>query len=147
MRQGSALHENRRDDEPVKTGSDRSFGCTVGAIAILIGAVKAVLAGALTPLASSLIVVGGALLLLALAAPARLAVLNRLWLKLGAAMALVVNPIVLMVLFFLAVTPMALVMRLAGKRPLQLAFDPNADSYWIKREPSQGGGSTMRQQF
>jgi amino acid transporter len=142
-----SLHEKLRDDEPVKTGSDRAFGYTVGGVAIAIGAVKAVLAGVLTPLPSLLIVGGGGLLVLALLAPARLGVLNRLWLKLGATMAKVVNPIVLVALFFFIVAPMALVMRLAGKRPLHLAFDPSADSYWIKREPSQAGESTMRQQF
>jgi len=147
VRQDSALHENLRDEEPIQTGSDRAFGYTVGGVAIVIGAVKAVLAGALSPVSSSLFVVGGALLLLALAAPARLAVLNRVWLKLGAAMAKVVNPIVLMVLFSLVVAPMALVMRLVGKRPLRLDFDPDTDSYWIKREPSPVRGSTMRQQF
>ena len=144
MRQDSALHENLSGDEPVKTGSDRAFGYTVGAAAIVIGAVKSVIAAALTPFSLSLFIVGSALLLLAFIKPARLAVLNRLWLKLGAAMAKVVNPVVLMVLFFFVVAPMGLVMRLAGKRPLQLAFDPEADSYWIRRAPSQ---STMRQQF
>ena len=147
MRHASALHENLRDDEPIKTGSDRAFGYTVGAAAIVIGTAKAVIAGALTPLSLSLLVVGGALLLLALMAPSVLAMPHRFWLKLGTAMSRVVHPIVLMGLFFLVVTPMALVMRVAGRRPLRLAFDPSADSYWIKREPSQGGGSTMRQQF
>ena len=59
---------------------------------------------------------------------------------------MVVNPIVLMLLFIIVVTPMALLMRLLGKRPLRLAPDPDAASYWIKREPPSGS-STMRQQF
>jgi DMSO/TMAO reductase YedYZ heme-binding membrane subunit len=93
-----------------------------------------------------LLAIGAGLFVLGIAAPRRLAVLNRAWIKLGALLAMVINPIVLMLLFLLVVTPMAFFMRLLGKRPLRLAPDPTAASYWIKREP-QSGSSTMRQQF
>jgi hypothetical protein len=66
---------------------------------------------------------------------------------LGGALAKVVNPIVLALLFFVAVTPMAFVMRMLGKRPLRLAPDRTAATYWIKREPPQGGASSMKRQF
>jgi hypothetical protein len=59
---------------------------------------------------------------------------------------MVVNPIVLLLLFAIVVTPTALLMRLLGRRPLRLAPDPGAASYWINREPPNGS-STMRQQF
>ena len=142
-----SLHENYRDDEPVGAGSNRAFGCTVGAIALAIGAVKAALAVAVTPVSLLLFGAGAALLLIGIIAPARLSALNRLWLQLGSAMAKVVNPIVLALLFLLAVTPMALVMRLLGKRPLRLMPDPAAASYWIAREPADGQPSNMRRQF
>jgi hypothetical protein len=58
-----------------------------------------------------------------------------------------VNPAVLALLFFFVVTPMALVVRSAGKQPLRLAPDPAAASYWITREPPEGGPSNMRRQF
>jgi hypothetical protein len=113
---------------------------------MVIGAAKAVIAGAVTPASYLLFGVGAVLLVLGILAPRRLSVLNRVWLRIGALLAAVVNPIVLMLLFLLVVTPMAFVMRLLGKRPLRLAPDPSAGSYWIKREP-QSGSSTMRQQF
>jgi hypothetical protein len=142
----SALHEDYRDDEPTSAGGDRAFGCTVGGILMVIGAAKVVISGAVTPVPSLLLGIGAVLLMLGIVAPRRLSVLNRLWLRIGSVLAAVVNPIVLMLLFLLVVTPMALVMRLLGKRPLRLAPDPGAASYWIKREP-QNGSSTMRQQF
>ena len=141
-----SLHEDYRDEGPADTGSDRAFGYTVGAILMIIGTAKAVFAGLATPVSFLLLGIGAVLLVLGFVAPKRLSMLNRVWLRIGALLAMVVNPIVLMLLFLLVVTPMALLMRLLGKRPLRLAPDPNAASYWIKREPPNGS-STMRQQF
>jgi len=50
-------------------------------------------------------------------------------------------------LFFLVVTPIALLMRLMGKRPLETAFDTDATSYWVKRGPPGPAPETMKQQF
>jgi hypothetical protein len=84
---------------------------------------------------------------LGIVAPLRLSALNRLSLKISAMIAITVNRILLALLFFLVVTPMALVMRITGKRPLRLAPDQAAASYWIERERQKGGPSTMRRQF
>lgn len=145
MSQTFSLHENYRDEEPVEAGSDRAFGCTVGSILIVIGATKVFVAGAVRPFACLIFVAGAVLLLLGIVAPSRLSVLNKIWLKIGTAIAKVVNPILLAALFFFVVTPMALVMRMVGKRPLRLAPDRIAATYWIEREP--GGASSMRRQF
>jgi hypothetical protein len=142
-----SLHENYRDKEPTEAGSDRAFGCTVGSILMVIGATKAFVAAAVPPIACLIFVAGAVLLLLGIVAPFRLSTLNRLWLKVGAAIAKVVNPIILVLLFFLVVTPMAVVMRIVGKRPLRLAADRSADTYWIEREPPADGASSMRRQF
>jgi hypothetical protein len=114
---------------------------------MLIGAVK-IFAAATIPLVACLISVAGALLLLlGIFAPSRLSGLNRAWSRVGGALAKVVNPIVLALLFFVAVTPMAFVMRMLGKRPLRLTPDRTAATYWIKREPPEGGAPSMRRQF
>jgi hypothetical protein len=141
-----SLHENYRDEEPVEAGGDRAFGCTVGSILMVIGAAKA-FAGAMPLVACLIFVAGASLLLLGIFAPSRLSGLNRAWLKVGGALAKVVNPIVLALLFFVAVTSMAFVMRMMGKRPLRLSPDRTAATYWIKREPPEGGASNMRRQF
>jgi hypothetical protein len=145
--QNFSLHENFRDDEPVEAGGDRAFGCTVGSILMVIGAAKGFAAGALLPIACLIFAVGAVLLLFGIFAPSRLSVLNRIWSKLGAIIAKVVNPIVLALLFFLVVTPMAFIMRIAGKRPLRLAADRAASSYWIYRNVPQGEASSMKRQF
>jgi hypothetical protein len=59
----------------------------------------------------------------------------------------VVSPVIMGLLFFVAVTPTALIMRLAGKDPLRLRFDPEARTYWIDRRPPGPEPQTMRNQF
>lgn len=147
MAQSFSLHENYADDEPTAAGSNRAFGCTVGTILMAIGAAKALMAEAITPVSILIFAPGAVLLLLGIVAPSRLSAVNRLWLKMGAVIARIINPIVLAVLFFLVFTPMALVMRMAGKRPLRLVPDRTAASYWIAREPPEGEPSSMRRQF
>ena len=147
MNQNSSLHENYRDEEPTKAGSDRAFGCTVGGMLMLIGATKAFVAGAISSVVCLIFASGALLLLLGIVAPSRLSALNRLWLKVGTAIAKVVNPIILALLFFLVVTPMAFFMRIVGKRPLRLTADRTAATYWIEREPPAGEESSMKRQF
>ena len=147
MSQKFSLHENYRDEEPIEPGSARAFGCTLGTILIVIGVAKAFMAGTIPLVACLIFVAGAVLLLLGIVAPSRLSALNALWLKLGAAIARVVNSIVLGFLFFLVVSPMALFMRMVGKRPLRIAPDRTAATYWIKRELRGAGESNMTRQF
>ena len=59
----------------------------------------------------------------------------------------VTNPLLMGLVFFLAVTPTAFIMRLMGKDPLRLRIDRSAKSYWIDREPPGPEPDTMRNQF
>ena len=59
----------------------------------------------------------------------------------------VVTPVVMGLLFFLTVTPIALVMRARGKDPLRLKRDDGSASYWIVRQPPGPEPDTMRRQF
>ena len=50
------------------------------------------------------------------------------------------------VIFFVAVTPTAWIMRLLGKDVLSLERRSDLESYWITREPAAGTES-MKNQF
>ena len=50
-------------------------------------------------------------------------------------------------IFFVAVTPTALIMRLVGKDPLHRRFEPEARTYWIERRPPGPEPETMKNQF
>ena len=84
---------------------------------------------------------------LALLAPQLLAPLNRLWLKLGLVLHKVVTPIIMAMLFYLAITPMGVAMRLMGKDLLRLKREPGAKTYWIERQPPGPAPDTMKNQF
>jgi hypothetical protein len=62
-------------------------------------------------------------------------------------LAKITNPVIMGILFFLIVAPIGLLMRMAGKRPLPLGFDPAAPSYWIKRDPPGPLPGSMKNQF
>ena len=79
--------------------------------------------------------------------PVPLAPLNRLWTKLGIFLYKVVSPLVLALLFYGTVTPIALLMRMLGKDLLRQRRDPNAASYWIERIPAGPAPESMRDQF
>jgi hypothetical protein len=71
--------------------------------------------------------------------PTLLSKLNRAWTRLGVVMHKIVTPLVLGLVFFLIVTPIALLMRLSGQRPIGLEFRSNASSYWTKRDKFHPG--------
>ncbi|MCX7353454.1 MAG: SxtJ family membrane protein [Alphaproteobacteria bacterium] len=79
--------------------------------------------------------------------PKALTPLNWLWTRFGLLLHHVMNPLIMGLLFFLTVTPVGLVMRLAGKDPLRLKIDRGAKSYWIQRDPPGPEPDTMRRQF
>lgn len=53
--------------------------------------------------------------------------------------------ILLAVIFFLILTPVAVVLRLLGHRGLSLAIDRKRTSYWRKRDATRQG--TLRNQY
>ena len=58
--------------------------------------------------------------------------LNKLWMRFGLLLGMIVSPIVLGVIFFGLFTPIALLMRLSGRDELRLKFNQKA-SHWISR--------------
>ena len=60
--------------------------------------------------------------------------LNRLWFSFGLLLGKIVSPIVLGVIFFVLIAPVALVTRAFGRDALHLRRRPS-DSYWVNRVP------------
>lgn len=138
------MHEDFSRETVVKGSSDRSFGLVMAACLIFI---------ALLPLFHHglprwwALVIGVILALLAVVRPNSLSLLNRLWTKLGLLLSRVVTPIVLGLIFYLAVTPIGLLLRTFGKDLLKLRASPEAQSYWVSRRPPGPAPQSMKQQF
>lgn len=106
------------------TGPGRRFGLEIGLAAILIAwFVHRPCA------AASLFGLGAVLVAGALARPSLLDPIARRWMALAAALARFTTPIVLAILYFVVVTPIALLRRTIGRSPFRR--DPHAESYWI----------------
>ena len=89
-------------------------------------------------------------LVLALAAPRLLAPFNWVWTKFGLLLHRIISPIFLTILFYGCIAPIGFLMRLSGKDPLRLKYEPDAESYWISarrrvppRKPSRTSSETM----
>jgi hypothetical protein len=139
-----AIHENLTARHDVRRGSDRSFGL-VFAAALLVVALFPLVHG--RELRWWAVALSLAFFAAALIRPALLAPLNRLWFRLGLLLGRVTNPLVMGVVFFLVVTPMAVIMRLRRKDPLRLRIDRKACSYWIERVPPGPAPASMTNQF
>ncbi len=83
---------------------------------------------------------------LAVFLPSYLKILNTTWMFLGDLLGSIVSPIVLGIIFFGLITPIALATRLFGRDELRLRrYSEN--SYWIERDLSEQIPSSFLNQF
>lgn len=131
----SQSHENLISFRKVSQSSDRKFGVTVGSILMVI-ALWPHLRHHL-PVKLWLFALGVVLVGLGLAAPRLLAPLNRFWARLGLVLASITNPIVMGVMYAVAIVPLGWLLRVGGHDLLRLKRDADCQSYWIARDPNE----------
>ena len=136
-------HEPLRVHRKVRPTSDRWFGLVIAAAFILVGLLPLLRGGEVRWWAA---VVAAAFAAVALIRPVLLGPANRRWFALGKLLHAVVSPVLMALLFFGAVTPVALMMRRFGKDPLRLEREER-ESYWIARDPPGPKAGTMSKQF
>jgi len=84
-------------------------------------------------------VIATPLWLMALVHPSGLRGPYRAWMRFGLLASRVTTPLLLGIVFFIMITPMAMVRRLMGKDALRMELDPNQDSYRVRstRSPTK----------
>ncbi len=107
----------------------RGFGILVGAVLIILAS----LVWHLRMPAIGLAVAGIVLAALGAAAPRLLSIPYRLWMSLALVLGFAMTRLLLTAVFFLLITPVGLLMRLAGRDPMRRKLDPEAPTYWIPR--------------
>lgn len=125
--------------------SERSFGFLFAFVFIALGAYgllqgwnrEANLAG---------LIAGSLVTLIAIFSPGLLTPLNKAWFRFGQLLNKITQPIILGILFFGILTPIALILRLAGRDELRLKPRKNA-SYWIDRAPLDPRPDSFKNQF
>ena len=128
------------DHNEVKIGSNRSFGIVFSIVFLLI-ALYPLINGENLRLWSLIISI--VFIVLGIINSNLLKPLNKLWFKFGLLLGKIISPFVMGIIFFVVVTPIAILMRLLRKDLLNLKFNKN-NSYWIQKS---GPKSKMKNQF
>jgi hypothetical protein len=137
-------HEKPESFDHREPPSLKSFGLTFVVVFCAIGLWPLVFGNA--PRIWSL-AIAALLLAVTLLVPKMLAPLNRVWFKFGIILHGIVSPIILGLMFFVAVTPIAVLLRLFGKRLLPMGPETKSPSYWIKRDPPGPEPKSLSNQF
>jgi len=126
--------------DDIKIGSNRSFGIVFFVFFLLIAIYPLIKSGELRlwSLIISLI-----FLVLGLINSKILNPLNKLWFKLGIFLGKIISPLVMGIIFFIVVTPIAILMKLLKKDLLDLKYNNNKTYWKAKIEPK----SKMKNQF
>ena len=128
------------DHKDIKIGSNRSFGLVFFVVFLLIS-IYPFLKDENIRLWSFIISI--IFLFLGLLNSNLLSPLNKLWFSFGLFLGKIISPVIMGIIFFLVVTPIAIIMRLFKKDLLNLKFKEN-NTYWIDKT---GPKSKMKNQF
>ena len=121
--------------------SNRSFGLLFFIIFFILG---------LWPLKNGdslnlhFVVVSATFLILGLINSKLLSPLNKLWIKFGEILGIIIAPIVMALVYFVILTPVSFIVRIFGKDLLGLKILREKETYWIKRKKNLG---SMKKQF
>ena len=133
----------RRVPTGLEEKEGRKFGLTVGTAFVLFGGI-ALWRGRELPV-QILWGIGGLLILGAVLLPAKLKPVERAWMAMALQISRVMTPIVMGIVYFLVLTPIALLVRSAKGNPLVHRSD--ATGYWFTKGEGQDAKSDMRRQF
>lgn len=124
---------------PNKFNREKSFGLTFSVLFFIL---------ALFPLLKAdkvnfyLIVIALLFILSTLFAPKVLMLPSKIWLKFGYFLSQVSGPVIMLIMFYLIVTPISIIFKLIRKNLLLKV--PQEDTYWTCRDSA---GTDMKQQF
>jgi hypothetical protein len=139
-----ATHENFSREDSVQPGSVRAFAITIAIVLMALALFSAWRAGSAWPWLAGAAV---ALVATGYLFPKLLGPLNYAWFRLGMLLHGVVNPVIMGLLFYGAILPTALVMRVLGSNLLRLRRPRSMESYWVARRPPGPAAESMKDQF
>jgi hypothetical protein len=79
--------------------------------------------------------------------PNSLKMIHRYWMVLAFTLGWFMSRLILTILFFAIITPIGLIKRLFGSDSMHLKFDPEASTYWIKRQDKPFDPKNYERQF
>ena len=124
----------------INIGSNRSFGIVFFVVFLIV---------ALWPLKNNLdiriwsLIISFIFLILGIFNSKLLSPLNKIWFKFGILLGRIISPIVMGIIFFIVVTPTAIILKIFKKDVLSLKKS-NSNSYWKKKADYK---TSMKNQF
>ena len=119
----------------------RKFGLLVGGIFLLLG--YPIYHSFQSSFFIIFLAAGASLFISGLLLPNSLSSVYRFWMGLAFALGWVMSRVLLTLLFYLVLTPIGLFAKIVGKKFLDLKFEDNKESYWVKRNDSRVDYSKM----
>jgi hypothetical protein len=137
----------REELAAVKSGRHdlRKFGVTMAIAFVVLGFLflwrdKGTVAVVLFVLAALFLLFGAAV-------PTALRPIQKGWMAFAIVLGWLMTRVILVIVFFVGITPIALIARLSGKRFLELGFDAKATTYWHRRPAPDRGKERYESQF
>ena len=73
--------------------------------------------------------------------------IHKIWMSIALVWGWLIGKVILVVLFYGVFTPTGILLRLFGKRFLDLKFDKKAKTYWIKKDDENASKASYELQF
>ena len=121
----------------------KKFSRVVGIAFIVLGAVLSLIAREIRYLP---FIIGFVLVVSGLLFPIVLLPLQKFWMGLSIVLGFISTRVILTILFYLILTPIAVIGRLTGKDFLNEKIDKNAESYWVRRS-KESSMDDIKKQF
>ena len=138
------IHEDFSRKEELQRSSNRMFGIVFAALLLIFGLSPLLRGRHVRPVG---LVAAAILLTISVVASWLLEPFNRGWMRIAAVLQTVSNTIVMGLLFFLTLTPIAFVMRIVKRDPLRLNWNRDLSTYWIERSAGGSHSESMKDQF
>ena len=122
----------------------KKFGITMGIILTIIGLY---LVWKKSDYFEYFFFVAAAFCTIGLLLPAALKYVYKAWMSLAVVMGFIMTRVIMIIIFYLLVTPIGLIASITGKKFLDMKIDQNAKSYWLARDKSIKVKADYERQF
>ena len=122
----------------------KKFGITMGIILTIIGLY---LVWKNNDYFTYFFFVAAAFFIIGLLLPAALKYVYKAWMSLAVVMGFIMTRVIMIIIFYLLVTPIGLIASITGKKFLDMKIDQNAKSYWLARDKSIKVKADYERQF
>jgi len=122
----------------------KKFGITMGIILTIIGSY---LLWKKNNYFEYFFFVAAVFFILGLILPAALKYVYKAWMSLAVVMGFIMTRVIMVIIFYLIVTPIGLIASITGKEFLDMKIDQNAKSYWLARKGAQKVKADYERQF